>query len=113
MLNKLFFISLFMLSNSKPIIDTCNEVTFNTNNNSSCLTCQFGVGLIRFENKFLNYSINQTQNSIQNICNNTNITSIPQLISECYYLSNNTIRILNLTKYNNSIFNICNKIKLC
>ena len=114
MFNKLWLLSLFMLCHSKSIIniDTCNDINYTHKVNSSCLTCKLGVGLIRFENNYLNYTLNQTQNSIQEICNNTN-SSIPELISECYYLSNNTFRILNFTKYNHSISDICSKIKLC
>jgi hypothetical protein len=115
MFNKLFILSLFSLGYSKPVlnIDTCNEITVPHVDNSSCLVCQMGVGLMKVENKFLNYTYNQTQNSIQAICNASNTTSMPGVESECYYLSNNTFNILNLTKYNTSVTDICKRMRLC
>ena len=90
--------------------DICNDINYTPKVNSSCLTCKLGVGLIIFENNYLNYTLNQTKNSIQKICNNS---SISELIAECYYLHNNTFRILNFTKHNHSISDICSKIQLC
>ena len=115
MFSKLFLLSLFSLSLSKPVpkIDTCNEFTPEVELNSSCLVCQFGVGLIRAESKYLNYTVNETQKSMLEICSNSNLSNFPSVESECYYLSNNTFNVLNLTKYNNSVSDICRRMRLC